>query len=386
MLEPLWIASYHGLTPESKSPQMRFTRLLESLPATTPFVAPEALERASGKKIELRLGANESAFGISPKALAAMREAAAQTFNYGDPECFELRQALARVNGVSMENIVVGSGIDDLLGLAVRAILEPAQVAVASLGSYPTFNYHVAGYGGRLATAPYANFKNDLESLLSLAKTEKAAIVFLANPDNPTGSFLSSKMLAEFISALPNDCALFLDDAYLEFAPPGELLPINLDDERIIRFRTFSKAHGMAGARIGYAIAHESVISAFEKIRLHFGVNNIALAGALASLADTDFVRGVIEAVAIGRADYETMAARLRLNALPSATNFVAIDMADAKKARSILEHLLQRGVFTRMPSAPPINTCVRVTVGTSGQRARLAEVFSEVVADMRTL
>ena len=359
---------------------MRFTRLLESLPATTPFVAPEALERASGKKIELRLGANESPFGVSPKALAAMREAATQTFNYGDPECFELREALARVHGVRMENIIVGSGIDDLLGLAVRAILEPGQVALTSLGGYPTFNYHVAGYGGWLVTTPYVDFKNDLNALSHLAKTENARVVFLANPDNPTGSFHSSPVLAEFISSLPADCTLFLDEAYFDFAPPDELLPINVDDSRVIRFRTFSKAYGMAGARIGYAIAHESIISAFEKIRLHFGVNNIAQAGALASLSDPDFITSVVQAVAIGRADYEAMAARFSLNPLPSSTNFVAIDIGDPNKARSILEHLLHRGVFVRMPSAPPINICIRVTVGTAEQRARFADIFEEVI------
>ena len=258
----------------------------------------------------------------------------------------------------------------------MRAILEPGDIAVTSLGGYPTFNYHVAGYGGRLVTTPYVDFKNDLAALSELAKSENARVVFLANPDNPTGSFHSAERLTGFVSSLPADCVLFLDEAYFEFAPREELLPISIDNPSVIRFRTFSKAHGMAGARIGYAIAHEDTISAFEKIRLHFGVNNIAQAGALVSLADMDFIRGVVNAIAAGRKDYEQMAARLSLTAIPSSTNFVAIDIGDSDKAKSILGQLLQQGVFIRMPSVEPINSSIRVTVGTQEQRAQFADVF----------
>src|ERR1051326_7513974 len=146
-----------------------FTRLVAGLPPTVPFVAPEALERQSGRPIKLRLGANESNFGPSPRAKAAMREAIERAANYGDPESHELRQALARKHGVSMEQIVVGSGIDDLLGLVVRAFLDPGERVVTSLGAYPTFNYHVIGYGGALERVSYRNDQNDLQALAEMA-------------------------------------------------------------------------------------------------------------------------------------------------------------------------------------------------------------------------
>src|SRR5258705_13063707 len=138
------------------------TRLVAELPATIPFVGPEALERLSGRRIKLRLGANESSFGPSPRAIEAMCAAARQIAHYADPENFELRSALARHHGVAPEHIVVASGIDDLLGLAVRAFLEPGQTAVTSLGAYPTFNYHVVGFGGSLERRPYPGEGNHL--------------------------------------------------------------------------------------------------------------------------------------------------------------------------------------------------------------------------------
>src|SRR5260370_3342519 len=145
------------------------TRLVAELPATVPFVGPEARERLSGRRIKLRLGANESSFGPSPRAIEAMCAAAHQIAHYADPENFELRSALARHHGIAPEHVVVASGIDDLLGLAVRAFLEPGQTAVTSLGAYPTFNYHVVGFGGALGPVPLPDHLHPLRGLASRA-------------------------------------------------------------------------------------------------------------------------------------------------------------------------------------------------------------------------
>ena len=175
-----------------------FTRLVAGLPATVPFVAPEALERQSGRPIKLRLGANESCFGPSSRAKAAMRAAIDHIAWYGDPESYELREALARLHGVSMEQVVVGSGIDDLLGLVVRAFLDPGERVVTSLGAYPTFNYHVVGYAGNLERVPYRNDQNDLQALAEAATRVGARLVYLANPDNPSGSWHTADDLSLF--------------------------------------------------------------------------------------------------------------------------------------------------------------------------------------------
>ncbi|MBX6369730.1 MAG: aminotransferase class I/II-fold pyridoxal phosphate-dependent enzyme, partial [Rhodospirillales bacterium] len=168
----------------------RYARIVGALPAVVPFVPPEALERRIGRRLEVRIGANESAFGPSPRALEAMHRAAERVNWYGDPESYELRHALAARLGIGPGNIVVGAGIDDLLGLVVRAFIDPGDAVVMSKGAYPTFAFHVNGFGGRLVTPPYRDFRNDAEALADAARAENAKLVFLANPDNPTGSWL----------------------------------------------------------------------------------------------------------------------------------------------------------------------------------------------------
>jgi len=356
-----------------------FTRIVREIPATVPFLAPEAIERRSGKALTLRLGANESAFGPSPLALEAMREAAARVNWYGDPESYDLRSTLAERHDVGRENIVIGCGVDDLLELIVRTYLEPGQTAVNSLGAYPTFAYHIAGYGGALERVPYHDDRNDLAGLAEAANRSKARIVYLANPDNPSGSWVRVDEIGALVDALPEDCLLLLDEAYSDFAPAEALPPVDVSDPRVIRARTFSKAHGMAGARIGYALATAEIIAAFDKIRLHFGVNRVAQAGALASLQDTSHLKSVVAAVADGRAEYAALARELGFTPLSSATNFVTMDVGGVEQARALVAALAERGVFIRMPGAPPLDRCVRVTVGTPEERAQFAEVLRAV-------
>jgi histidinol-phosphate aminotransferase len=356
-----------------------FTRIVRDIPATVPFLAPEAIERRSGKALTLRLGANESAFGPSPLALEAMREAAAQVNWYGDPESYDLRAALAERHVVGMENIVIGCGVDDLLELIVRTYLEPGKAAVTSLGGYPTFAYHIAGYGGKLERVPYRDDRNDLIGLAEAANRSQARIVYLANPDNPSGSWVTAEEIGSLVDALPENCLLLLDEAYSDFAPEDALPSVDVSDPRVIRGRTFSKAHGMAGARIGYALATAEIIAAFDKIRLHFGVNRIAQAGALASLQDTEHLESVVVAVMKGRAEYAALARDLGFTPLLSATNFVTMDVGGVERARALVAALAERGVFIRMPGAPPLDRCVRVTVGTPEERSAFSEILRVV-------
>jgi histidinol-phosphate aminotransferase len=359
----------------------RYSRLVEALPATVPFVPPEAFERRMGRTLRVRVGANESAFGPSPKAVAAMADAARRVNWYNDPEGHELRTALAQRHGVALGNVVLGAGIDDLLGLIVRAVIDPGDRVVMSLGAYPTFAFHVNGYGGELVRPPYRDDRNDPEALADAAATTGARLVYLSNPDNPTGSFLGAAEQLRLLERLPPNCLLVLDEAYAEFAPPDAVPALAPEDPRVIRLRTFSKAHGMAGCRIGYAIAPEETVRCFDKIRHHFGVNRVAQSGALASLGDSAFVAGVVAKVEEGRRDYARLARELGLQALPSATNFVAIDMGGSERAKRTLQRLLEEeGVFIRMPGVAPLDRCVRVTVGTPQERALFAEAFERVV------
>lgn len=366
-------------TREAEEPLL--SRIVASLPATVPFVAPEALERRRGEPFRARLGANESSFGTSPLALAAMASELERAPLYGDPECWELRQEIASRLDVSPAEVAVGSGIDDLQGVLVRAMLDPGAVAVMSRGAYPTFAYHVAGQGGRLETVPYRDGRNDLEALAAAARSARARLVFLANPDNPTGSWIGAAGLRAFLDLLPSWSTLVLDEAYAEFAAPDQL-PLDPGDPRLVRLRTFSKAYGMAGLRVGYALGDGRLLAALDRVRLHFGVNRVAQAGALAALSDAGFLAGVVEAVAEGRREYERIAAEAGIQALPSSTNFVAFDLGSRSRAEQVLEGLLGRGVFARKPGAAPLDRCVRVTVGTPSERAVFHEALREAVAE----
>ena len=178
------------------------------LPSTVPFIGPEALERRTGIPFRARLGANESLFGPSPHAVAAMREAAAGAWMYGDPENHDLKQALAVHHGVTPAHIAVGPGIDGLLGLLCRLVLEPGTPVATSLGAYPTFNFHVAGYGGVLTRVPYKGDHEDPEALVSAAKSLGARLIYLANPDNPMGSHHPASVIEDMVANLPETALL----------------------------------------------------------------------------------------------------------------------------------------------------------------------------------
>ena len=246
-------------------PSYRFTAIVDKLPSTVPFVGPETQDRNRGRPFRARIGANESVFGPSPKAIAAMERAAAEAWKYCDPENHDLKQALAAHHGVAPENIVVGEGIDGLFGYAVRLFVEPGVAVATSLGAYPTFNFHVHGYGGRLVTTPYVDDREDPQSLLDLAKRENARLIFFANPDNPMGSWWDAAAVQGLIGRIPEGTLLCLDEAYCEFAPSGTTPPIDVADPRVLRFRTFSKVHGLAGARVGYAIGAAGLIKSFDR-------------------------------------------------------------------------------------------------------------------------
>ena len=356
---------------------------IAAVPQTTPFVAPEVLARRFGHSDMLRLGANESAFGPSPRAVAAISAEAARNSWYGDPESYELRSALARRLGCDVENIIVGSGIDDLHSLVVRTFCAPGSVALETEGTYATFAYHVAAYGVRLRTVPYrADGTNDVDALIDVTRRERPKMIYLANPDNPSGTFVEPQAVAALRDALSPEQVLVLDEAYSDFVSPQKLLA-PLIDPQVIRMRTFSKAYGLAGARIGYAICDSAIVRTFQNIRQHFGVNRNGQIAALAALDDDAFIAEVVAEVERGRQEYYALAARHGLRAVPSLTNFVCVEVGRKAQAEAFLEELLRRGVFVRKPSAPPLDGYIRVTVGTPEERRRFAQIFAETLEAM---
>jgi histidinol-phosphate aminotransferase len=221
--------------------------------------------------------------------------------------------------------------------------------------------------------------------LLALAHAEKARVVFLANPDNPMGTWWDAATVQNLIDGLPENCLLCLDEAYSDFAPEGTLPAIDVSSRRVLRFRTFSKAHGLAGLRVGYVIGEAGLCRSFDRIRNHFGVGRIAQAGALAALGDADHIAFVKTQVAEGRARISAIARDNGLVALPSATNFVTVDCGgDGAFARRVLDGVLARGLFIRMPGVAPLDRCIRISVGLPEDLDLLAQVLPEALAAAR--
>lgn len=343
----------------------QYTPLAASLPATVPFVGPETQERANGHAFAARLGANENMFGPSPLAVAAMAAAAKDVWMYGDPELHDLRADIARHHGTSPDNVVVGEGIDGLLGYLVRLIIGPNDAVVTSDGAYPTFNFHVAGFGGVLHKVPYKGDHEDPEALLTRAAEVGAKLIYLANPDNPMGTQLMAPVIEDMIARLPAGCLLILDEAYIDLAPDRSAPNVAADDPRVIRFRTFSKGYGMAGLRVGYGLAAPKLVQAFNKVRNHFGVGRVAQAGAIAALADQDWLAAGRAKVIAARAAFGGVGRLNGLQPLPSATNFICLDCGqDGDFARRVLAALGAEGVFVRMPGVAPMDRCIRVSLG----------------------
>lgn len=362
-----------------------FTTLVQELPDAVPFIGPETLERSNGQKFKARIGANESAFGISPLAQKAIQAAAGieGCSWYGDPENFELRSLLAKKHGVSMNNICVDAGIDSLLGLTIRLFIEPGDAVVTSLGAYPTVNYHVNGFGGQLMSIPYKMHHEDPIALAKAAHEHKAKLVYLANPDNPMGTSLAAAAIQTLVDDLPEHSLLMLDEAYNEFMTSKDTLPLDVSNPKLIRYRTFSKAYGLAGMRIGYAITHEEIVTGFNKIRNHFGVNRLAQIAALASLGDTDFLAKVLDQVKAGRQKIYDLAEDCGLPYLTSDTNFVGVDLGDSARADTIIAELSKQGVFVRKPMVAPQNCFIRIGIGSSTEHDFMVDTLKPLLAQV---
>lgn len=303
---------------------------------------------------------------------------------YGDSEYHDLRLALAAHHGVEPANIIVGEGIDGLLGYLVRMLVAPGDAVVTSDGAYPTFNFHVAGFGGVLHKVPYRDDHQDPAALLARAEAVGATLVYFCNPDNPMGTWHSARVVGRAIDAVPDGMLMVLDEAYIDAAPEGTAPPIDPLDTRVIRMRTFSKLYGLAGLRVGYAIGAAPLIAMFDRIRNHFGMGRVAQAGALAALNDPDWLVQVMGQIAAARTQITEIATENGLHAIPSATNFVAIDCGrDGEHARAVLQGLAARDVFVRMPGVAPLNRCIRVSTGPAEALEVFAQALPQVLRDL---
>ncbi|MEO0342213.1 MAG: aminotransferase class I/II-fold pyridoxal phosphate-dependent enzyme [Pseudomonadota bacterium] len=355
-------------------------KLLKQLPATVPFVGPEAIVRQTGADFVARLGANESVFGPSPKVYDALKQAPDEIYKYPDPEAWDLREALSKHIDVPMDAISIGEGIDGLLGVVARAVMEPRDIAVTTAGSYPTFNYHVAGFGCRLEVVPMRNDREDLVALVERARAVGARLLYVSNPNNPMGTVNSVEKIKSAISALPDGCMMILDEAYLELADHAVNPAIDLSRRNVLHMRTFSKAYGMAGQRVGYVIGAPEFVQSLNKIRNHFGVNRLGQMAALAALKDQDYLQWVLARTKAGRVRLAKIAEAKGLAPIESHTNFVTMDCGTVDRANAILNALIARRIFVRKPMVAPQDRCIRVSVSVPKDIDRFETALREVL------
>ena len=355
-----------------------FVPHIASLPHLVPFVGPESLERSRGKPFRARLGANESSFGPSPKAIAVMRDATSENWKYSDPESHDLRRAIASFHGVPVDAVAVGEGIDGLLGLTCMIFLAPGDQVVTTLGAYPTFNFHVAAQGGLLSQIPMREDREDLSALLDTARRLRAKLIYVSNPNNPMGTCWPQAVITQLMRDVPDGTLLVLDEAYCDTAPLGTTPPFDNSNSQVVRYRTFSKAYGLAGARIGYAIAAPEIIATFDKVRNHYGINRVGQLGALAALQDQAYLADAVAHISRARETISSVARANGLSPIPSAASFVAIDCGrDGAFAKRVLDALIARDVFARKPSVPVLDRCIRVSCGSDKD----LEVFAAELA-----
>ena len=363
----------------------QLTKIVKSLPASIPFVAPEEHERSLGQKYAARIGANENCYGPSPKVLEAIKNLSGDVWKYPDPTGYDLKNALAKFYNISDQNIIVGEGIDALLGYLVRLFIQVGDNVVTSNGSYPTFNYHVAGFGGQLFKCDYREDKEDLKLLIETANKTKAKLLYFSNPNNPMGTWMHGDKIVSLLEKLSNDCLLILDEAYAEFAPNEIKVPLQIDDPRLIRLRTFSKAYGIAGARIGYGLGSRELICEFDKIRNHFGNSLLSQVAAVAAIKDQKYLSEVVKKISLGKEKIYQIANSNGLIAIPSATNFVAIDCGrDGNFATQVMNGLLEAKIFVRKPAVAPLDRTIRVTVGRDDDIDLFKSVFPKVLKASR--
>ena len=328
----------------------------------------------------IKLASNENPLGVSPLAMQAMQAALADIARYPDGNGFELKQALAQRYGVDMAQIVLGNGSNDVLELAARTFLTPQLAAIYSQHAFVVYPLATQAMGAAGIEVPAREFGHDLAAML-VAVTPRTRIIFLANPNNPTGTLMSSADLHGFLRAVPKDVFVVLDEAYNEYIPEAlRADSVGWLDEfpNLIVTRTFSKAYGLAGLRVGYAFAHAGVADLMNRVRQPFNVNSISLAAAAAGLGDHEFVRRSFDLNQAGMRRVTAGLTQLGLTFIPSFGNFVTFKVKDAA---GVFQRLLKRGVIVRPIAGYGMPDYLRVSIGLASENERFLAALGESLA-----
>lgn len=339
----------------------------------------EEVEREYGISGSLKLASNENPLGPSPRALAVLRERLPELHLYPDGDCFYLKRALAQKLGVQPDRLIFGNGSNEIIELAARTFMRPGDEAVMAEQAFVVYELIVQAVGGKRKTVPLKNFTHDLAAIAD-AVTPQTRLVFLANPNNPTGTIYRRREWQAFLERISPDVLVIVDEAYFEYVEEADY-PNSLDyharHPAILTLRTFSKLYGLAGLRIGYGIGAKSVIALMQRVRQPFNVNAPAQWAALAALDDTEHVQRSLGVNQQGVKYLQTEFARLGLSYVPSQANFILVRVGNGPE---VFQRLLQQGVIVRPMVGYKFPEHVRVTVGTMAQNQKLIGALERLI------
>ena len=345
----------------------------------------EEVKRELGLEKVIKLASNESPLPPSPKVIKAIEETASKVNRYPDGGCYYLKKALSNKLGVSADEIVFGNGSDEIILMALKALVAPGDDVVVAA---PTFQiYHIASMieGAKVNVVPSKNYKYDLDGMLE-AVTPKTKVIFIANPDNPTGTYITENELSRFLERVPDDVLVFLDEAYYEFAKgedyPESLKYLKNTNKKIVIARTFSKAYSLAGLRIGYGITSKDFADVLNKVREPFNVNLVAQAAALAALDDEAYMEKSVSMIKKEMQRYSDFFDSLGINYVKSKANFllanIGIDSTD------VFQGLMKRGIIVRDMVGWGLPKHIRVNVGLEEENNAFFEAFKGVYSDLK--
>lgn len=344
----------------------------------------DELQREYGITQAIKLASNENPLGPSPKAIARIKEEMNELARYPDGNGFELKNTLSSKLGVQNHQITLGNGSNDVLELLARAYVGVNDEVIFSQHAFAVYPIVTQAVGGKAVITPAKDWGHDLDAMRN-AITDRTRIIFVANPNNPTGTWLTADKLKDFIAAVPNHVLVVLDEAYFEYAihdamqAQGYISALGWlnDFENLVITRTFSKAYGLAGLRIGYAISNSQIADVLNRVRQPFNVNLMAMAAAVAALEDNDFIEQSVQLNAKGMQDLVSAFNDMGLEYIPSVGNFICVKVGDAA---TVYEGLLREGVIVRPVANYEMPEYLRITIGTDKENARFIDALKKIV------
>ncbi len=356
---------------------------VRGLHAYEPGKPVDELERELGLSNIIKLASNENPLGPGQKVIDAITAELSELSRYPDGNGFALKHVLAEKHAVTIEQVTIGNGSNDILELLTRAFVSPDNEVVFSQHAFAVYPIVTQAVGAKAVVVPAKKWGNDLDAMLA-AITDKTRVVFVANPNNPTGTCIAKNALKDFISAVPDHVIVVIDEAYFEYAQ--DLFPDFESAEHylaqtpnLIVTRTFSKAYGLAALRIGYSLSSVEVADFLNRVRQPFNVNSLAMSGAIAALTDEQHLQDSLTLNQAGLEQYHQACIELGLEWIPTAANFICINVK--QNGRDVFEQLLHKGIIVRPVDNYDMPEFVRITVGTEQENQRCIEALTEVLS-----